>query len=171
MQKTREGWVRSFSGNQCLCSSVIGICRMIKHQGYINKKLMKEHDCVYKKCPWFQKISPDYWEGRQRSADGKRELQKQAEDLYQQEIKERDAFIRETFSQYAHMYVTVIREEGNALAVYYIRDQYIDLSKEKRSLQKKYKRPVHLNAVITSSYVIDKLIRERNGVCDEERIG
>lgn len=43
--------------------STIGYCRYYKHYGALSKNMMKKHQCLEKRCPYFEKnLNKGYWE-------------------------------------------------------------------------------------------------------------
>ena len=167
MQCAEERWVRSFTGTPCLYTSVVGYCHLQAHRGYVTKMLLKSHDCIKKECPFLQKIDSQYWETRQRHEIQKCE-RRTLREKRRHDILARDAAIHGIFSQNPHICVTAIREEGKALVIYYIYDQYVDLSDMLRSARKVCNRSIRLKAVRTSNLIIDKLIRKRHCASETE---
>ncbi|MDR1262771.1 MAG: hypothetical protein LBK46_04685, partial [Oscillospiraceae bacterium] len=89
-----------------------------------------------------------------------RRVQAQARELMR---LERDAFIRGVMSANPHVHITMIQDDGIVLVIYYIYDQYVDLTAELRLIRGELKRPVRLKAVPTTQDIIDRLIRHRSG--------
>ena len=54
--------------------SYVGFCWCDTHKGYITKEQMKHHDCLNKKCSFFQKL-PDspYWKKKEEKKNAKRD--------------------------------------------------------------------------------------------------
>ena len=38
-----------------------GVCHCKEHEGYLTVSQMKEHDCISKRCYYFQKLEHSYW--------------------------------------------------------------------------------------------------------------
>ena len=41
--------------------NVVGYCHCDTHRGTVTKALLKSHDCINKKCPFFKRDNPEYW--------------------------------------------------------------------------------------------------------------
>ncbi|MDR2657632.1 MAG: hypothetical protein LBB86_07390 [Oscillospiraceae bacterium] len=155
-------WMYSFAGKPCLSTSVVGYCNNISHRGYVTKNLLKSHDCLKKECRFLAKVNQNYWDTmrRQEESARNRRVQAQARELMR---LERDAFIRGVMAANPHVYITMIQDDGIALVIYYIYDQYVDLTAELRLIRGELQRPVRLKAVSTTQDIIDRLIRHRSG--------
>lgn len=42
--------------------NIRGFCHCKQHKGYISKSLLKTHDCINKKCVFFERVNKAYWE-------------------------------------------------------------------------------------------------------------
>ena len=67
----------------------IGYCWYYMHRGYLNTKLMREHECLEKECKYLQKYETHpYWEEVEREKEKKR-LRKIEKKKRKQEERER----------------------------------------------------------------------------------
>lgn len=57
----------------CKESKRVGYCWCSLHPGYINKRLIGEHDCLNKKCPFFEILDRNstYWDKKKEREEGK----------------------------------------------------------------------------------------------------
>ena len=55
----------------CKESKRVGYCWCSLHPGYINKRLIGEHDCLNKKCPFFEMLDRNstYWDKKKERED------------------------------------------------------------------------------------------------------
>ena len=56
--------------------NVVGYCHCDTHRGSITKTLLKSHDCINKKCPFFKRDNPEYWK-RVDAANAAKQRRKQ----------------------------------------------------------------------------------------------
>ncbi|MCL2088712.1 MAG: helix-hairpin-helix domain-containing protein [Oscillospiraceae bacterium] len=153
--------VRFINGSRANLSNAIAYCHILTHRGYLSKTLVKSHDCIAKKCPFFEKLKPDYWrsieaEERKRKANRLKYRQKS------EEKKDRDIFIREVLEDSGHIYITNIKDESpNLLVISYIYDRYVDLVSEIQFLRKKLGKYIKLQARTGTEEAIEQLIRKR----------
>lgn len=75
----------------------IGYCWCFTHRGYLNVKLMEEHECLEKQCKYLQKYTQHpYWGNLEREKEEKRlrklekKKRKEAEKLASKEKKLKD---------------------------------------------------------------------------------
>ena len=151
---------RLIDGHYAKSENVVAFCHVLTHRGYLSKTLVKSHDCLAKKCPFFKPIRPDYWKAVE-SAEQKKKKNRLKRKQSVETISERDAFIRETLEESGHIYVTSIKEEPRVFMISYIYDQKTDLTTEIQSLREKLKKPIKLTAKIGSDGAIEQLIRKR----------
>ena len=56
----------AYMGGQTNKDNAIAYCHHAKHNGYLNEKLIKQHDCLNKRCPYLHKYEEKpYWIKRQ----------------------------------------------------------------------------------------------------------
>ena len=152
--------MRLINGVYANSKNVIARCHLLTHRGYLTKNLMKTHDCIAKKCPFFEKMKLDYWQALDNRAQNKKDnrlKRKQAID----KTTDRDILIRETLEDSGHIHVTAIREENRkSLIIYYIYDKRTNLAPEIKFLQEKFGKNIKLQARIGSDEAIEQLIRK-----------
>jgi hypothetical protein len=152
--------MRLINGNYANNDNVIARCHILIHRGYLTKGLAKAHSCISKKCTFFEKLKPEYWQTLERLENEKKEnrlKRKQAVEI----LNDRDIFIRETLEDSGHIHITLIREEPrNLLVVYYIYDKRINLDLEVKFLSKKLKKTIKLQTRTGSDEAIEQLIRK-----------
>lgn len=151
---------RLIDGSHADARNIIARCHLIKHRGYLTKKLVSSHNCIAKKCNFFEKLKPEYWlalEQAERDKSKQRHVKKQAK----RELIERDEMIKETLEDSGCVYVTSIRDESSKLLVIsYIYDRKIDLSAEIKFLREKLGKTVKLQAKIGTEEAIEQLIKK-----------
>ena len=161
----KSNTVKLINGARACETNAVGYCHLNKHPGYLTKNLLKEHECLEKKCPFLKKLNPEYWRGReafeQAQKDKLMRQKKQAETKAENDAY-RDAFIRKTLEESGNIYVTVIRQENkNSLTVCYISDKRVDIRQQAQFLQNKYKgMKIKFKPAAASEAAIEKLIRE-----------
>ena len=151
---------RMINGAYANNENIIAYCHNKTHRGYLSKRFVKVHNCIAKKCPFFEKANTAYWDTVEKKEKKKQNyiLKKK---LDKEKISERDKLIRETLESCEHVHVTVIREvEENFLVISYIYDKKVDLKPEILFLRKKLGMTIKLQARVGDDYVIDRLIRE-----------
>lgn len=153
--------VRLLDGRSCKFDKVIAYCHNLNHVGFINKALLKEHQCIEKQCTLLEKHDLPYWNALQKQ---KRDRQKRYAIARQRkmEITARDSVIRGVFAAYAdRTYVTSISEKGKLLIITYIYDEHIDLGDLISILRKELCRPIYLRAVRSDENIRAQLIRRQ----------
>ena len=155
-----EATMRLIDGVYANDVNVIARCHLIAHRGYLSKRLVKSHDCIAKKCPFFEKLRPGYWQALEKVKQDKKNnrlLRKQSVEMK----NGRDAFIRKTLEGCGHIHVTSIKEESRTLLViYYIYDKRVDLTSEIQFLREKLGKAIRLHAKVGSDGNIEFLIRK-----------
>ena len=151
---------RLINGNYASSRNIIARCHNLIHRGYLSKNLIESHDCIAKKCPFFEKLKPEYWKGLESEAQKKKkERLKRKEAL--KLINARDVFIRETLEVSGCVHVTLIKDEKpNLLVISYIYDRKIDLTPEIQFLRKELGKTIKLQARKGADDVIELLIRK-----------
>ena len=153
--------MRLIDGNYAGSDKVIARCHLLKHRGYLSKNLVKSHDCLKKKCNFFERINPEYWEALEIAEIEKRNTRL----LAKQErlrINDRNTFIKLTLEDSGNIYVTSVRNEPKyLLTITYIFDKRVDLSEEAKFLRKSLKKAIRLQARTGTDETIEQLIRKR----------
>jgi glutamate synthase domain-containing protein 1 len=113
---------RLIYGHYAKDENVIAFCHVLTHRGFLSKTLVQSHDCLAKKCPFLEKIRPEYWEAIERA-----EKEKKNKRLRKKQVSEKtDAcndFIRKILEGSGHIYVTSIKEESRIYIISYIYDK------------------------------------------------
>jgi hypothetical protein len=155
---------RLIDGNYTSGKKILARCHLLAHRGYLSKALIKSHDCLGKKCSFFQKINPEYWmaleaaerKKRRRGAEKRLQIKKE-----RKARNDRDEFIRETLEDSGHIHVTSIQEEGRwRLKICYICDRHVNLAEEVKFLKKKLKKGIRIQVTIAPDENIEQLIRK-----------
>ena len=155
------GTMRLIDGKYAVAKNVIARCHLLTHRGYLSKALVKSHDCIKKKCPFFEKLKPEYWQALETAERDKKsnrlKMKREAE------IKsDRNVFIKEILDDSGHIYVTSIKDEKpNLLIINYIYDKQVDLLQEINFLRRHFKKIIKLQARVGSDETIEMLIRKR----------
>lgn len=150
---------RLIDGAYAVSDNIIARCHLLAHRGYLTKNLIKSHKCIAKKCPFFEKLKPEYWQAFEKNEQDRKGTQVIIDE--QNLSCDRDALIRETLEDSGCIYVTSIREETwNFLVISYIYDRKVDLSQEIRFLRKKLGKVIKLQARTGTDIVLEKLIRK-----------
>lgn len=154
------GRKRLINGDYAERKNIVAHCHLRSHRGYLTKKLVASHDCVAKKCSFFEKLEPEYWRTLDEAARDKkvnralRKEETQAKD-------ERDRIIKKTLEVSGNVYVTSIIEESyGKLVIAYIYDVQTDLSQEVKILREKLGKIITLKARKGSEEAIERLIRK-----------
>lgn len=75
---------------------LVGYCHCDTHKGYLNKVLMEEHQCIEKKCPFFERYEDyPYWTNLRQRKEAKEKARKPREEQRAQEEKKTAAEIRQ----------------------------------------------------------------------------
>lgn len=156
-----QGTMRLIDGKYANAGKVIARCHLLTHRGYLSKALVKSHDCIKKKCPFFDRMKPEYWQALEAA-----ELEKKNNRLKMKQeaaIKyDRDMCIKETLEDNGSIYVTTIKDEKpNMLVISYIYDRRVDLKPEIEFLREHFKKTIKLQARIGSEDTVEQLIRKR----------
>ena len=51
--------------NEATKRTAVGYCMHHKHEGNLNAKLVKQHQCIEKTCPFFIKYNNEYWQKKE----------------------------------------------------------------------------------------------------------
>ena len=140
--------------------NIVGYCGNATHWGWINNHLLLSHRCLEKKCRYFQKANPEYWdkiEAKRQIAKSKRDYRKNVE----AKEAERKKHIKSVLRPYTNVYVTSVRETNKGLMITYIYDEYVDLSHAIDILREHYNCGIYLKAVKSSLENRIALIRNR----------
>ena len=158
MEKPLE--TRLIDGNYTKNSNVIARCHLRTHRGYLSKSLVKSHHCIEKKCPFFQKMKPEYWEAIEEALREQKERRQRHKQAARMEA-ERDLFIKKTLEANGCIHVTSIREKSqNVLTITYIYDLRTDLSAEISMLRREYGKRIVLCASSGTRETIEQLIKK-----------
>ena len=160
MKEIKKLDVSSIDGSLLQSTKVVAYCNNATHWGWLSKRLMQNHDCLEKKCPYLEKANPSYWADIERSRIKKENIRIQKMEKAAR-IESRDEYIRTVFKRYKEIYVTSIREEKGCLQIAYIYDKYVDLSDGIRLIRRKYQQPVYLKKVKSTQKIRQLLIRDR----------
>lgn len=64
---------RSYMGNQPKKANTVAWCRHFKHTGALSLKMMQNHECLRKQCPYLTKNETHpYWEVRRMKKETKK---------------------------------------------------------------------------------------------------
>ena len=160
MKEIKKPEVFLIDGTPVKSTKVVAYCNNATHWGWLNGHLMQEHNCLEKKCPYFEKANSDYWANVERNRV-KKELNRIQKKEQAAHIKERDEYIRTVFKPYKDIYVTSIREEKGCIYIAYIYDKYVDLSDAIQLIRRKYKQSVYMKQVKSTPEITQLLIRDR----------
>ena len=151
--------IRVINGNFVKDKDVIARCHCQVHRGYLSKSLVRSHQCISKKCSFFEKLKPEYWE----AVETERKEQKARKQRLKQAVRmkeERDLLIKETLQASGCVHVTSIREKTpNVLTITYIYDLRPDLSSEVSFLRRECKKRIVLCARGGTVETIEQLIK------------
>ncbi len=108
---------------------IVGFCHNVIHPGKLTRKIMEEHDCVGKKCRFFEKYADSsYWvaEENRKIQKQQRKQAQQAEKLAAQKLKDELDELKNLFQSYAddagyimHI-VRLEKERPNRYKVFYV---------------------------------------------------
>jgi hypothetical protein len=156
-----EGTLRLIDGNYVVASKVVARCHLLTHRGYLSKALIKSHDCIAKKCTFFEKLKAYYWTAIEAAEIAKKSNRlKRKQDAAMK--SDRDILIRETLEDSGHIHVTTINDEKpNLLVISYIYDKRVNLRPEIAFLRGYLNMTIKLQARTGSEDTIEQLIRKR----------
>lgn len=111
----------------CKESKRVGYCWCSLHPGYINKRLIGEHNCLNKKCPFFEMLDRNstYWDKKKEREEGKNKKKLEGETLE----NVRRIAIEETYD-FDCAVTTIIKEKDSVKIIIASNDQ---ISKEVQS--------------------------------------
>ena len=78
--------------------NVVGYCHCDTHRGYINKNILRKHNCLEKQCPFFKKHNDEYWNTREATEQSQHN-KKQRIKMKKALEKERQKFEQRFFDQ------------------------------------------------------------------------
>jgi hypothetical protein len=155
---------RLINGDYSYGENIVARCHIMTHRGYLSKALVKSHDCIAKKCTFFEKLRPEYW----RNIESKELARKQTvqknrskKKREQEERNDRDELIRETLEDSGSVHVTAIHEKPPRLIeISYIYDRRVNLAPEIEFLRTKLGKAIKLQACFAPEENIEELIRK-----------
>ena len=160
MKEIKKPDVFLIDGSPVKSTKVVAYCNNATHWGWLNGRVMQEHNCLGKNCPFLEKANPNYWANIERNRI-KKEFERTKKKEKAAQIKERDEYIRTVLKPYKDIYVTLIREEKGCIHIAYIYDKYVDLSDAIQLIRQKYKQPVYMKQIKSTPKIIQLLIRDR----------
>ena len=151
----------------CKESKRVGYCWCSLHPGYINKRLIGEHDCLNKKCPFFEMLDRNstYWDKKKEREEGKNK--KKLEDEILENV--RRIAIEETYD-FDCAITTIIKEKSNVKIMIASNETIANMSRILQKIQneinEKYSVKINpsfkfiRNKEEIISKIIDKIISE-----------
>jgi len=89
-------------------NNIVGFCKNKTHRGIVNKRLLKEHDCINKKCPFLAPfVKYPFWQHQRRTDNKKAKLKKA-----RLTEKQTAADLEETHSEYIAYAEDIARRLG-----------------------------------------------------------
>ena len=73
---------RTINGGQIECKDVVGYCHCNTHPGYLLTKQLKDHECLKKECPWFEKNADSVYFRRKQLSHEKRKIAQKLKKLW-----------------------------------------------------------------------------------------
>lgn len=114
--------------NPCNENQRVGYCWNEIHRGYLTKNLMKEHQCIERKCRHFQKYeNSPYWKEKEAKKE-KKKIKK--ENLKKIENDKKKIFnkIREITAEDEIFHAIGIEKNKNIYIIRYIKFDYINIA-------------------------------------------
>lgn len=144
-----KDYIKTFNGKICKAQNIIGYCHNFNHRGYISKGLVEKHDCIKRKCVYFEKKNLYYWDKQEQIKLNK---QKTKKDNKTAQIKQKktEEYIHNIFKQYNNIYITTIHIERRKIILTYIYEGTSDLTEAIEHLKKEFNRSVYLKRVKSS---------------------
>ena len=163
---------RTINGGKCTIGQRVGYCWLEKHRGYITKQIMEEHECLEKKCPFFQKYEDaPYWrekEKRKKDKQNRKELEKLQKEKEQHIL---NLFYEETIDL-TDFAIVGIKKEGNAYVVSFVTLNWIPVQKITDSVRKKINEKLLMREIKTNYQqkcaLLDKYERKYMPSSDKE---
>ncbi len=118
------------SGNLVNIDETIAYCHCDAHRGYLNKQLLKSHECIKKECSFLEKINLDYWDNLE--FERKKRIEKRKNGLFEKKLKttnrkNRDEQIKLFLEFNKPIKITaIIDEPKKPLRICFTSDNYID---------------------------------------------
>ena len=140
----------------------IGYCHNMKHHGYLNLKLMKEHQCLEKECPFFKKVeNNDFWARKRASKEKrnkKKELEKQQTEI-SNKIKNR---FKELLIDYENTIITEITKKEKIYNVRYVTldDVHRKIEQIKKDIETEFKIKISLNEIKNNNTIKQEIINK-----------
>ena len=125
---------------------IIGYCHNLTHLGYVTSKIIEEHKCIEKDCPFLSKYEEtSYWRNLENKRRKRKEYKqnKQQEKIYLQEI---NSLIHEMTVHINDFKIKDIKKDGKLIIITFYSCAQIDLSdviemlKSKLSIKTYFKR-------------------------------
>ncbi|MDO4982939.1 MAG: exonuclease domain-containing protein [Eubacteriales bacterium] len=92
---------------------IVGCCHSLLHPGKLTLKIMKEHDCLGKNCPRFEKYDDaPYWTELEKKKAGKALSRK-----IQQKKKEKDRIAAEELEDFKEIFQSFVDDAGYAMEI------------------------------------------------------
>lgn len=125
----------TIDGNACNEGQRIGYCWSEIHRGYLTKNLIKEHQCIEKKCKHFQKYeNADYWKQKEKRKAEKKKA-KDKEKQIKQTKEDLLVKIRELSASDNNFFPISVEKEKNYYVIRFVRFEYVDIYKYKTALK------------------------------------
>ena len=159
-------------GGGPLCSEGkrVGYCWYDLHKGYLTKKLMDEHECLKKKCFFFEKFNDaPYWKYR-NDIKKKREERRALADERSGKCKailDRFRVLCKSFEGFAVADVAY-DEKSDTFRVRYVALKFVDLGKVIKKVEKEFGVKIYAYPV-RNGYEMKKMTIEKLSKSREER--
>jgi hypothetical protein len=112
--------------NPCNEGQRVGYCWNEIHRGYLTKNLMKEHQCIEKKCRHFQKYeNSPYW----KEKEARREKKKKRKEILKKNENDKNRIlnkIREITIEDENFHAISVEKDKNIYVVRYIRFDFVN---------------------------------------------
>lgn len=110
--------------------TIVGYCHCNTHTGYVEKDIMKKHDCLGKKCEFFEKFNDfPYWIAKQKEEQLKKErrLKKKIKTIMEADDARRLTGIVEDAVRHLQYPIVItrvapVREKNNTYIINYVSD-------------------------------------------------
>ena len=151
-------------------NNVIGYCSYKLHKGCVTKKLLKDHQCLEKNCPFLQKYKDvPYWKEREKAIQSKNQRKQKKKDIKKHEEECREFLLSSANGLLDKMQLDIEIIEIKFIAsekkvvIFYISDSPFDDSVYFREFVRRYAVVISTRTEYICSKVEARHIKDTDG--------
>lgn len=150
----------TIDGKKCKDTQKVGYCWYPEHTGYLTLPLMREHQCIERKCKRFQKYEEaPYWKTKE---EHKKKKKKSFEKIKNKENKKEE--ILQLFRKYTNhienFVITRVVEENNTYVVYFVTLEYIPLQSILEQVRRETNARIGIKEIKTTKVRKEEIIKK-----------